>query len=190
MVDHFSQNCPFSRGIGTRLIYDSLGPSEPTTLTAYGISIGSAVLQVSLVWQTDRQATYTRSLTIDRIYVRSTVVLRCGLIILSEKSHWIPLMKKREFLLLSAWMGFSCLMLSPVADVAIFVCTSRVRLIRAFTQPKIARSQYGSNSCNRAGSFTPQVLFSVQNVHLLLFGEQRHGYVERWPGSETVLPHY
>jgi len=40
-----------------------------------GISIGSAVLQGSLVWQTDRQTDHaTRSVTIGRIYVRSTAM--------------------------------------------------------------------------------------------------------------------
>jgi len=69
------QNCPFSLGSGPHLIHGSLGPPESSDLNPNGISIGAAFLQSSLVCQTDRQTDHaTRSVTIGRIYVRSTTM--------------------------------------------------------------------------------------------------------------------
>ena len=65
------QNCSFSWGYADpHLIHHSLGPAKP--ITPNGISIGSAILQGSLC---DRRTDHaTRSVTIGRIYVRSTAM--------------------------------------------------------------------------------------------------------------------
>jgi len=64
-------------GLGSHLIHGSSGPPESSTQTA-SWSI-QQFLQGSLLWQTDRQTDHhaTRSVTIGRIYVRSTA-MRCG----------------------------------------------------------------------------------------------------------------
>jgi len=65
--------------LNPHLIHGPLGPPKSSTQTA-SRSV-QPFLQGSLVWQTDRQTDrpadrprYTRSLTIDRIYVRSTAM--------------------------------------------------------------------------------------------------------------------
>jgi len=65
-----TQNCPFSWGIWTPSNKWFLGLTRPQNLN--GISIGSIVLQDSLLWQTDRPTDRqtdhaTRSVTIGRI---------------------------------------------------------------------------------------------------------------------------
>ena len=70
MISHYH------KGSGPDLIHGFLGHPSPNP---NGISIGSAVLYGSLVWQTDRPTDQaTRSVAIDHIYV-GYVVLRCGL---------------------------------------------------------------------------------------------------------------
>ena len=71
----FPQNCHFPWGIWTPSNRWFLGPTW--VLNPNGISIGPAVLQFSLVWQTNRQTDRQTTLlglylTIGRIYVRNT----------------------------------------------------------------------------------------------------------------------
>jgi len=77
------QNCPSHYEIGSidpHLIHGSLGPSECSTQTGLFRSV-QPFLQGSLVRQIDRQTNRptdhaTRSVSIGRIYVRSTVSMR------------------------------------------------------------------------------------------------------------------
>ena len=58
---------------GPHLTHDSYGPSQPIDQTASRLV--QRFLQCSLVWQTDRPTHHaTRSVTIGRIYVRSTAM--------------------------------------------------------------------------------------------------------------------
>ena len=67
-------NCPFSwRDVDLHLIHGSLGSPESSTQTA-SRSV-QPFLHGSLLWQTDRQTDHaTQSVTIGRMYVRSTAM--------------------------------------------------------------------------------------------------------------------
>jgi len=69
-----SQNCPFPWGIWTPSTTWFLGPNRVLNLNG-SIAIGSAVLQGTLLRQTDRPKDHaTHSVTIGCIYVRSTAM--------------------------------------------------------------------------------------------------------------------
>jgi len=100
------QNCPFPCGdLDPRLIHGSLGQPESTTKMA-SRSV-QPFSQGSPVWQTDRPTDHaTQSVTIGRIYVRSTVMRpknerpKC-LIILVVAHEWHHLHKNLHHSLLN-----------------------------------------------------------------------------------------
>ena len=86
------QNCPFSWGIWTPSKSDrpTWFPELTRVLNSNDISIGSAVLHSSLLYMTDTPTNHaTRPETIGRIYVRSRLLLRCGLIIVELLSRLV-----------------------------------------------------------------------------------------------------